>query len=417
MNLSFDPNQPFAGVNFGLDNVYDSQAKGAELAKYMTDEQFKNIIALQDPSTSLAYQKAAAGISNPSLTTQVNARTVPEGIMKGISAGIGNIQEMAQANRQRQAYRDIATQQQAYQQKQLQMAQHQIQADQQRRMKGGNVISPRLRDIYNTLDAAGQNKFLADDAAKRMGVVYTPIESQAKSEAAQLERTAKEKQFQAMAGMTLPEFMALANTQQITPQLQNIYNYTIGGTAPTDLVDYQERDAGLKSKQEGLYTQQLNNDVLPEVNKAKLDAQLLSNRGVELQNALKKLELEAAPEKLGAEADARQWTQKERERKTAEAEKIRQIVYGVNTLLDNGTLTPQELVTAQTQLKLLGSNALDPIVSGFQSVGRLDGTAKVTRATENVNTMAKDKQKQLESQGFKKSPSGKWYNPTTGEWR
>lgn len=423
--------QPF-GVNLGLGDSFKAQTEGAELAKYMTDEQFKNLMAVQDPSDNLAIQRAAANSAANTPQLRFDGNNFAEGVGNGIS----NFYAMKGYKQQQQAYKDIATQQQAYQQKRLGLANQQI-AGQQREIETGNQQLPVLLPTANpeqitALQAANRASGgkLFTDLGTRLGQGYTDIgltdpktqaESKAKLSAEQDKLNWQRERFTALTGVPPEKLFAMGNQGALTPQMQSAWKYVYGSDPPKDALDFKQRFAQVASAVEGARGATIDNDTRGQRNQAGLDSTLLGNQHQQIVNQLEQLKAEYEPDRLASEADARHYNDTERAKKAQDAQGVLQIVDDTLKKIESGSLTDSELVAAQVRLKALGAgDALAPIVDAYQpkAVGKTayqGGTVGTTAV--NANKAGKEKDAKLVETGWQKHPSGWLYNPTTGEFK
>lgn len=275
--LSLGSQKPFAGVNLGLDNSFAAQSQQAQQALDLTDAQYKLISQLQDPSTSLAYQQraATAGANVPQMRFGGND------FAEGLGNGINNFYAMKGYNQQQQTFKDIATQQHAYQQNMLQMAQQQIQADANRRAGGKKELPIGLQSSYQYLSPEAQDKVLADEINKRLNVSYKPIEAEAESKATiqadQAKLNWQRERFHALTGTYPEKLFAMGNQGALTPQMQSAWKYVYNSDPPKDALDFQERYAKVASSVEGAKGAAIDNQTRGQQNQAGLDSTLLDN--------------------------------------------------------------------------------------------------------------------------------------------
>lgn len=133
---------------FGLNRIAQPAEQQAQMAQAIKDDQFKALLGTYEPNQ---YKGLGAMYGTPpQLQTQVEARTVGEGIMKGVGLGLGNLGQQIQYGRRQKAFEDMAAQQQQAQNSQRALIQAQIQAEQDRQMGVQRLLPEAVQPIYGT---------------------------------------------------------------------------------------------------------------------------------------------------------------------------------------------------------------------------------------------------------------------------
>jgi len=163
-----------------LGQAFDAQQEQAGLAKLLTDEQFKQIQALNDPANNLALSKqiAQAQSNRPQYQFGVSGDNAGEILSSGLGGGIKNYMSGKQYGQQVQAYQNM---QKAYQQdlaKQRELVMGQIEADQTRRQGFGKQLPQELQTIYPYLSPAQQEALQTTE----VGRLYTPLKGTAEGQ-------------------------------------------------------------------------------------------------------------------------------------------------------------------------------------------------------------------------------------------
>ncbi|MCE3234541.1 MAG: hypothetical protein K0Q50_721 [Vampirovibrio sp.] len=170
-------NQPFGGVNLGLADTYKAQTEQAELAKYMTDEQYKNLMAVQDNTNNLALQRQAASAAASAPQLRFNA----EGFADGVGNGIGNYYAMKGYKQQERAYQDLIQQERAAQTQKRELILNKINAEKERTLGQQGLIEqkrPDLAPLYQYGTPEQRNQIMT----KEIGLGYAPAEGTAEGE-------------------------------------------------------------------------------------------------------------------------------------------------------------------------------------------------------------------------------------------
>lgn len=287
-----------------LGGAFEAQKKQAAMAQLLSQDQLKQVLSTYDPTKNiaLAQRTAQAQGAYPELTTQVNASGLGEGILKGLSAGVGNIQQLRAYGQNVQAQRDIQQQALQAQAKERELVLGNIAAEQQRSQQAGGVLPQPVRDIYSAMPSDARNAYLTQYGNQQLDNANIEPQQAAKTRAEiaanQAELDDKATRFKAISGKTIGEAFAGANAGVTTPQTQNAYAYTYGKEFPADALTDRKRQAEADAAVQGVRSTAINNQTLGRRNEAGLEGSLLRNSMEKVQlkyeDTLKQLDMQAA---------------------------------------------------------------------------------------------------------------------------
>jgi hypothetical protein len=191
---------------FGLNAIVaEPAAQQANLAQAISQQQYKNLADLNNAKLQAGAYRNLGSIYGgaPQLQTNVEANTIPEGVLKGLATGLGNFTNFRQYGQRQQAYRDLAGLQQQQQQNQIDLAERQLKAQGQRDLAAFNYLrglgtaspgvnSPKFTDLsvsdsplatlYSISDRTGRDKILTDLATGNVSNYLAPFEGTAKGQ-------------------------------------------------------------------------------------------------------------------------------------------------------------------------------------------------------------------------------------------
>lgn len=167
-----------------LGTAFQSQQDQAGLAQLLSEEQFKQIQALNDPTNNLALAKqtADARAGYPTIDNKVEAFGPADGLLKGLNQGMANRQKINAYKQQVQAYQGIQNQYQQNQAQQRELVMGQIAAHQQRDAGAQQYLqgaNPGQAALYPYLDPAQRQSMLGGIGTKELNLQYAPREGTA----------------------------------------------------------------------------------------------------------------------------------------------------------------------------------------------------------------------------------------------
>lgn len=351
----------------------------------------------------------------PRLNFGVNAGSVGEGIVQGLGNVFNNSMQMRRYGQEQQQYRDLA---EVARRRDIAAAQQQ----QDFALKENEFLSrlpAEAQQAYGLLDDVGRRQFLLGDAqpylGKRVGegegnktIAAQPGKTQADIASAAAQRQEKERQFQEITGLTVPQAIAALNKGALTPDRAAAWKYTIGGDVPSDLVDYNNRLN--EATQTSIKTQ-----AAPTLTAQEIEQNNLTMQSTRLGNLLKNIQIQFEPDRLKASIASSQLSNQEKANKLERIESAVQIFNAYQDRAARGEVTAQDIANVQSNIGMLAG--LDP---------RLDNTLKTMLGKKSDDKLSdKDLQtffKQSINPNTPATPSGLrsiggfYYDASTGEF-
>ena len=266
----------------GLANAFDAQKQTAAQSQLLTDEQFKQINSLIDPSDNLAAAKYAQALQGnaPQLKFDTNATGIGTGIMQGLGNAVNNTLAIRNYKQQKELGQQAYGAYQADRQRQIELANQQVQAQALQRQTQVEWVKKNRPDLLGLFEI-GTPEQRGAIITKEIGAEYKPIEAKAESDskiaADQAKLNWQRERFHALTGKYPEQIFAEGNQGALTPQVQSAWKYVYDADAPKDALDFKQRFAQVGAAVEGYRGAKIDNETRGERNQAGLDSTLLSN--------------------------------------------------------------------------------------------------------------------------------------------
>jgi hypothetical protein len=360
----------------------DASAQQAQMSQLMTEDQYKQLMAVYDPKVNLANNTAIQNQNPdaPKLQIGVTKGDMGEMLGQGLSGGLNNYYAMKGYKQQQQAYKDISQAYQQDRQRQIDIMTQQQRAYQQQQAGQAEWIQKHRPD-QAPLYQYGTPEQRADMIKREIGLGYAPAEGTAEGQ----KQVGKGQAINAaVSGLPPVERNGIPIPAQIDARRN------IQGFAPTTTVDVnqgvlgnQQAAAGLQKTRNELSVQptQLAQEV--ELNKLKI-----AQEQVNAQFAEQEKQLAIKKEQLAHKQGTLDYQKGLEEYKRFDQGRML-----FKQFQDSGALNATDPVKQQQIQAQLGIYGIkyNPPSSSFQTVKRKDGTIyMLDKNTGQLGKLEKD---------------------------